>query len=434
MWDVSDVLGELEGIGPWQEERYRDLHAHPELSGQEHATAAGVAHDLRAWGYHVVEGVGGTGVVGILENGAGKTVLVRADMDGLPVREATGLEYASAVTGVDANGRGVPVMHACGHDVHVTCLLSAARLLAGSRRGWAGTFIALFQPDEELSGGAQAMIDDGLSTLVPRPDAVLAQHVLPLPAGTVWTRPGPLLSSADSVTITVYGRGAHGSMPQDSVDPVVLAAAIVLRLQTLASREIAPGDFACVTVGSLTAGSAANIIPDEAELRVDIRAYDKGVRARLITGLERVVRAECEASATPRPPRFEYSTPCPATVNDAGVTTVVTEAFEERFGARAATLDRQSASEDFSVIAEGLCAPSTYWGLGGVDPDLYQRALAMGRVREDVPVNHSPLFAPIMRPTLSAGTEAIVVATLACLRRVDRGMLRTPPGDGEQSD
>ncbi len=418
MSDASEVLSRLEGIGAWQEELYRHLHAHPELSTQEHATAARVAQHLRDWGYDVVEGVGGTGVVGILDNGPGRTVLARADMDALPVREATGLEYASTATAVDRSGREVPVMHACGHDVHVTCLLSAARLLAAARHSWTGTFIALFQPDEELIGGARAMIDDGLAALVPRPDVALAQHVFPLPAGTVFTRPGPVLSSADSVRVTVFGRGAHGSMPEDSVDPVVLAAVIVLRLQTLVSRESAPGEFACLTVGSVTAGSAANIIPESAELRVDIRAYDADVRRRLLEGLERVVRAECEASACPRPPQFEYAAPCPATVNDPRVTAVVADAFAARFGpAVVQELERQPGSEDFFVLVEGLGAPATYWGLGGVDPVLYQRALDRGRVREDVPVNHSSRFAPVLWPTLSMGTEAMVVATLACLGR-----------------
>ncbi len=228
MYDVAEILGRLDDIRSWQEDLYRHLHAHPELSRQEHATAALVARDLREWGYEVLEHVGGTGVVGVLENGPGRTVLVRADMDALPVREATGLDYASTVTAVDATGATVPVMHACGHDVHVSCLLSAARLLAAARSAWSGTFVALFQPDEELVGGAQAMIDDGLAAAVPRPDVALAQHVLPLPAGTVWTRPGPVLSSADTVRVTLTGRGAHGSMPQDAVDPVVLAAAYLL--------------------------------------------------------------------------------------------------------------------------------------------------------------------------------------------------------------
>ncbi|MDI9600461.1 MAG: amidohydrolase [Acidobacteriota bacterium] len=416
MYDVAEILGRLDDIRSWQEDLYRHLHAHPELSRQEHATAALVARDLREWGYEVLEHVGGTGVVGVLENGPGRTVLVRADMDALPVREATGLDYASTVTAVDATGATVPVMHACGHDVHVSCLLSAARLLAAARSAWSGTFAALFQPDEELVGGAQAMIDDGLAAAVPRPDVALAQHVLPLPAGTVWTRPGPVLSSADTVRITLTGRGAHGSMPQDAVDPVVLAAAVVLRLQTLVSRETSPHDFACLTVGRLAAGSAANIIPERAELEISVRTYEAEVRRRLLDGLERVVTAECRASDAPTPPRFEYSAHCRATVNDPRVTAIVAEAFGAHFGAAASELERQTASEDFAVIADGLGAPYTYWGLGGIDPGLCGRASAAGRLTTDVPVLHSPHFAPVIRPTLATGTEAIVVATLACLR------------------
>ena len=260
------------------------------------------------------------------------------------------------------------------------------------------------------------MIDDGLAAAVPRPDVALAQHVLPLPAGTVWTRPGPVLSSADTVRVTLTGRGAHGSMPQDAVDPVVLAAAVVLRLQTLVSRETSPHDFACLTVGRLAAGSAANIIPERAELEISVRTYEAEVRRRLLDGLERVVTAECRASDAPTPPRFEYSAHCRATVNDPRVTAIVAEAFGAHFGAAASELERQTASEDFAVIADGLGAPYTYWGLGGIDPGLYGRASAAGRLTTDVPVLHSPHFAPVIRPTLATGTEAIVVATLACLR------------------
>lgn len=253
----SAVLAGLADARGWQEDFYRDLHRHPELSHQEHQTAAAVAQRLRGFGYDVHERIGGTGVVGILRNGEGPAVLLRADMDALPVAEDTGLPYASAVVAADADGNERPVMHACGHDVHVTCLLGAASLLAGARAHWHGTVIALFQPAEEVGDGARRMVDDGLAKLVGHVEVALAQHVLPFPAGRVATRPGPVLTTADSMRITVYGRGGHGSMPQATVDPVVLAAMIVIRLQTIVSREIAPTDPAVLTIGSIQSGSRA---------------------------------------------------------------------------------------------------------------------------------------------------------------------------------
>src|SRR4051795_10036943 len=248
---VSSVLAGLESSREWQEELYRDLHQHPELSHQEVRTAGLVADRLGAAGFEVHEQVGGTGVVGVLRNGNGPVVLLRADMDALPVREATGLPYASKVTATDADGNEVPVMHACGHDVHVACLAGAAQLLADGRRSWTGTLVALFQPAEETGDGARGMVEGGLASLIPSPTVALGQHVMPLPAGRVVTHRGPALSAADSMRITLYGRGAHGSMPQAAVDPVVLAAMIVVRLQTVVSREVAPGETAVLTVGSI---------------------------------------------------------------------------------------------------------------------------------------------------------------------------------------
>jgi amidohydrolase len=248
----------------YQEDFYRGLHQHPELSHQEHATAEKVAALLGRFGCEVHTGVGGTGVVGVFRNGDGPTVLLRADMDALPVREATGLHYASIATATDRDGMEVPVAHACGHDAHVACLLGAAQLLAHAADQWAGTVVALFQPTEEAGDGARGMVDDRLASLIPRPDVALAQHVLTEPAGTVGTHSGPVLSAADSMRITVYGRGGPGSMPQSTVDPVVLAAMIVIRLQTIASRETPPGETGVLTVGSLQAGTKSNIIPDQA--------------------------------------------------------------------------------------------------------------------------------------------------------------------------
>jgi amidohydrolase len=412
---AAAVLELLPGVRGWQEDFYRDLHAHPELSHQERRTASMVAARLRDLGCQVNEEVGGTGVVGVLANGEGSSVLVRADMDALPVREATDLPYASTITAMDADGVEVPVMHACGHDVHVACLLGAVSLLAAALDAWSGTVVAVFQPAEEVADGAQGMITDGLTHLVGKPEVALCQHVLPLPAGQVGTRVGPTLSAADSMRITVHGRGAHGSMPQASVDPVVLAAMIVVRLQTVISREIAPGEPAVLTVGSIQAGSKSNVIPDHAVIALNVRSYREQTRTAILAAVRRIVTAECEASDSPRQPDFELFDRFPVTENDSAVTEKVAAAFSRHFGERARELPLQTASEDFSDIPNALGIPYTYWGIGGIDRDTYQRAERTGRIAEEIPVNHSAAFAPVLQPTLDTGTSALVVAALAWL-------------------
>jgi hippurate hydrolase len=411
---ASSVLQRLDDIRGSLEDFYRDLHAHPELSHQETRTAAGVAERLRSAGYDVREGVGGTGVVGVLRNGDGPVVLLRADMDALPVREATGLPYASTATAA-VDGNEVPVMHACGHDVHVTCLLGAADLLAGSPADWRGTLVTVFQPGEEVGDGARRMVDDGLAEIVGKVDVALCQHVLAFPAGQVGTRSGPTLTAADSMRITVHGRGAHGSMPQASVDPVVLAAMIVVRLQTVISRETQPGEPAVLTVGSVQAGTKSNVIPDRATILLNIRTYDEQTRASILEAIQRIVTAECEASRCPEPPELELFDQFPVTDNDPTVTARVADAFAAHFGDRAFELPRQTASEDFSDIPRALGVPYTYWGIGGTDPARYRQAAAAHRVAQDVPVNHSASFAPVVQPTLDTGTEALAVAALAWL-------------------
>jgi hippurate hydrolase len=399
---IQAVLARRAATREWQEEVYRDLHAHPELSGQEERTATEVARRLGAMGY-AVRRVGG-GVVGTLENGAGPVVLARADMDALPVTELTGLPYASSRTATDATGSEVGVSHACGHDVHVACLLGAADLLASGAEAWAGTVVALFQPAEETAAGAQGMLDAGLAEVIPRPDVAFGQHVLGLEAGTVGTASGPVMSAGDSIRITLYGKGSHGSMPHLAVDPVVLAASVVLRLQTIVARETRPGEFAVVTVGSSVAGTKSNIIPDQAVLLVNVRTYDESVREHVLAAVERIVRAECDGAGSPRPPVFEYYDRYPLTSNDAGVTAVVTGAFREHFGSeRVVDLGRVTASEDFSRLPDAFGAPYCYWGIGGFPAGA------------DAPPNHSPYFAPLIQPTLDTGTAALVVAALSHL-------------------
>lgn len=386
-------------------EIYRDLHRHPEPSGQEQRTAALVADHLRAAGFEVLTGIGGTGVAGVLRNGDGPTVMLRADMDALPVAEQTGLPYASEVEGV---------MHACGHDVHVTCLIGAAARLSGAPEGWSGTLVCVFQPAEETISGAQAMVDDGLLTRVPRPDVVLGQHVAPLPAGTLGLRPGPAFAASDSLRVTLYGAGGHGSRPETTVDPVVMAAATVMRLQTIVSREVAGMDTAVVTVGALRAGTAPNIIPDSAELLVNIRSYDTGVRTHLLAAIRRVVEAEASASNAPRPPAVEAMESAPAVVNDP----VATERVRSALGAvvdPSLIIDPGAitGSEDVGVLASSAGAPLVYWLLGGSDPAVFEGALShedtMRRLAS-LPSNHSPFFAPLEEPTLRIGVAALVAA------------------------
>ena len=412
---IAQVLAGQEGIAVWRDELYEDLHRHPELGNQEVRTAAKAAGLLQEFGYEVHQKIGSTGVVGILGNGDGPTVLMRADMDALPVAEDTGLPYSSKVTADDA-GEEVPVAHACGHDVHVACLLGAARLLAEGHSAWTGTFIALFQPAEELADGARRMIDGGLAGMIPKPDVALAQHVLAFPSGHLGTRPGAFLSSADSMRITVYGRGSHGAMPQLSVDPVLLAASIALRLQTIVSREVTPAEFAVLTIGRLSAGTKSNIISDRAVLELNIRTFDNDTRKLVLDAIRRIVGGECSAAGSPKDPDLELYDHYPLTANDPDVTAKVDEAFRSHFGGRASTLDRQSASEDFSEIPDSLGIPYTYWGLGGIDPAQYAKAEAAGTVSSDIPANHSPHFAPVITPTLQTGTAAIVVAALVWLK------------------
>jgi hippurate hydrolase len=412
---VAAVLAGLPSTRAWQEALYRDVHQHPELSHQETRTARLAADRLRGAGFEVHERVGGTGVVGVLRNGDGPGVLLRADMDALPVREATGLPYASEVTAADAGGNEVPVMHACGHDVHVACLAGAAQLLADGRQHWQGTLIALFQPAEEVGDGARGMVQAGLAELIPTPQVALAQHVMPLRVGQVGTHPGAALSAADSMRITVHGRGAHGSMPHAAVDPVVLAAMIVVRLQTVVSREVAPGETAVLTVGSIQAGTKSNVIPDSAVLQLNVRTFSDATRGAILDAVRRIVTAECQASGCPKEPEFELFDRFPLTDNDPAATERVAAAFGEVFGDRAVPAGQQSASEDFSDIPTALGVPYTYWFVGGIDADTYDAAERAGRLASDVPVNHSARFAPVLQPTLDTGTQALVAGALAWL-------------------
>jgi len=411
----ANVLANLDGLLPELESAYKDLHSHPELSMQENRTARIVADRLRAAGYEVTTGIGKTGVVGLLRNGNGPTIMLRADMDALPVKEATGLSYASSATATDAEGKTVPVMHACGHDMHVTWLIGAADLFARTRDAWRGTLMPVFQPAEETAAGAQAMIDDGLFKRFPKPDAVLGQHVMVGSSGVLSSRAGVVTSAGDSLQIRMFGRGAHGSMPQASIDPVVMAAATVLRLQTIVSREIAATEAAVVTVGSLQAGAKENVIPDVAIIKLNVRTFDEGVRKRVLAAIERIVNAEAEASGAPKKPEITPLDRYRLVKNDPDAVRRVDDAFRKYFSAdRVQKAEPTSASEDFGSFGAEWGAPSVFWFVGGTDPGLYEKAQKEGKMGE-IPTNHNPRFAPVIHPTLQTGVEALVVAAQAWL-------------------
>jgi amidohydrolase len=390
---------------------YRDLHQHPELSFQETRTAGIVAGRLRALGFQTSEKVGRTGVVGVLRNGEGPTVLLRADMDALPLLERTGLPYASTARGRGPDGEDVPVMHGCGHDMHVACLIGALRLLAAERAAWHGTVLAVFQPAEELGRGAQAMIDDGLYERFGTPDVVLGQHVAPLPAGTLALRSGTAFAAADAIRVTMFGRGGHGSQPQATVDPVVMAAATVMRLQTVVSRETAATDAAVVTVGAIRAGTKENIIPDRAELLLSVRSFDTAVRARILAAIERIVRAEAAASGAGRDPELTVFDSFPAVVNDERAVARTAPVLESLTGpGRLFDPGLVAASEDVGLLASAAGAPCVFWLLGGADPAEFAGARSapevIARVAE-LPSNHSPYYAPVIDETLAIGTRAL---------------------------
>lgn len=397
-------------------ELYRDLHAHPELSFQEVRTSAEVARRLTALGIEATTGVGGTGVVGVLRNGDGPTVMLRADMDALPVQERTGLPYASTRRGTDADGNDVPVMHACGHDMHVTCLIGALGLLVGARSSWTGRVIAVFQPAEELSGGAVAMVEDGLFDRFGKPDVVLGQHVTPMPAGMAGAHPGPAFAASDSLRVRMFGRGGHGSRPETTIDPVVMAAATVLRLQTVVSREVSGKDTAVVTVGSLRAGTKENIIPDDAVLTVNIRSYTPQVRERVLGAVRRIIQAEAVASGAEREPEISTIDSFPLLVNDPAAT-------ERTAGMLRTALGEQqvidpgpvTGSEDFGVFATAAGVPGCYWLFGGIEPARFMAAEAAGTRDRDLPSNHSAFFAPLVEPTIDTGVSALVGAALGWL-------------------
>ena len=396
---------------------YKHLHAHPELSNQEKVTAETVAAYLAKLNvFEIFTNIGGHGLAAVLRNGPGKAVLLRSDLDGLPIKEETGLPYASTVRQVSLQGEEKPVMHACGHDMHITCLLAAAELLVALRGSWSGTLLLVFQPAEERGTGARDMVNDGLYDKVPVPDYVLGQHLMPMRAGTVGCRPGTIMASADSFKVTLYGRGGHGSQPHRTVDPVVMASNLVVRLQNIVSREVDPSEMAVVTVGSLQAGHTENIIVDHAELGLDIRTVTPSVRDHVIAAIERMVKAEAIASGAKKEPVVVETRHFPATDNDAAMAASLATSFADHFGdSFDPDIPRVNVSEDVSILATSQGRPNLFWFFGGVDQALWDEKVAAGKVQDEIPSNHSALFAPAMHPTMRTGIDALCLGALTFL-------------------
>ncbi|MFY0530374.1 amidohydrolase [Archangium gephyra] len=409
----SPALEGLDGLYPELDTLYRDLHQNPEASHQEEKTAAKLAERLRKLGFEVTQKVGGHGVVAVLRNGKGPTVLLRTDMDALPVEEKTGLPYASKAMARDDTGQTVSVMHACGHDVHMTVWVGTATLLARAKDRWRGTLVMVGQPAEERGSGARGMLEDGLYKRFPKPDFAVALHnSAAAVAGSIEYVSGYALANVDSVDITLHGKGGHGAYPHTTVDPIVLAARTILSLQTLVSREKSPLEPAVVTVGSIHGGTKHNIIPDEVKLQLTVRSYKPEVRKQLLSGIERVVNAEATAAGAPRKPEVSVTEGTPATYNDPELT-------KRLIGAITRVLGKENlreaqpvmGGEDFSEY--GLAGvPAVMLWLGTVEPKRHAAAKAAG---ETLPSLHSPLFAPDRERTLRTGVTTLTTSALELL-------------------
>ncbi len=403
---------EVESVYPDAHALYLDLHENPELSRHETQTAAKLAAQIRRAGYEVTEHIGGTGIVAILRNGSGPTIMLRTELDALPVEEKTGLPYASKVHAKDESGHDVPVMHACGHDLHMAAILGTAEIMARSKNTWHGTLMLVGQPAEETIDGANAMIRDGLFTRFPKPDVAVALHVgNPLPAGMVSITPGVYNTNADSLHITIYGKGGHGAMPNTAIDPIVIAARTILALQTIVSREVKPGEMAVITVGYIQAGTKNNIIPDHADMGLTVRTRKPEVRQQILAAITRIANAEAAAAGAPREPLVERDEGTDLVYNNPALAERLRAPLEAALGKENVVIAEPVApSEDFSYFVEqGI--PGFYFNLGGADPEKFAASKAAGG---QLPSNHSPFFAPDVDPALHAG----IAAEVAVLRNL----------------
>lgn len=414
------ALSSLDELYPSLEALYFDLHRNPEISLQEEKTAAKMASRLRELGYEVSEGVGGHGVVGVLRNGDGPTVLLRTDMDALPMKEQTGLPYASVVTTTTPAGETAPVMHACGHDAHMTAWIGAAAALAAARDEWRGTVVFVGQPAEEIVRGARAMVADGLFERFPTPDFVVGLHVTNLlPAGQVGVISGPASAASNSVNITFFGKGGHGAAPHRAIDPLLIAARAVVTLQTIVSREVDPLDPAVVTVGTFHAGTKRNIIPDDARIELTVRSYKPEVQRRLLEAIERIAKAEAAAGRAPREPLVVVNEDeaSEVVVNDPTLAARLAGALAQGLGeSNVVPMDPSTTSEDFGVFGRVAGAPGVQLRIGAVNPEVFERARVAGAVN-DLPGPHNSLFAPDPEPTIRTAVAAFTLSALELLGR-----------------
>jgi amidohydrolase len=404
---------QVDAIYPEVETLYLDLHRNPELSLHEQQTAAKLAERARALGYEVTTGVGGTGIVAVLKNGTGPTVLFRTDMDALPVEEKTGLPYASHVVTKNDAGVDTSVMQACGHDIHMSSWFGTAKLMATNKDRWKGTLILIGQPAEELVMGAAAMIKDGLFTRFPKPDFALAVHDDPLPAGQIGFTSGYTMASSDTVEITIFGRGGHGAQPQNGIDPIVIGGRTVVALQTIVAREMNPLDPAVITVGSFHGGTKANIIPDDAKLQITVRAYKPEVRKHLLASIERIAKAEALAGGVSRDPEIKITPGTNATYNNPELTARIVSVLRGSIGpANVVEIPAKMVSEDFSEI--GLAGvPATLFYVGATEPAKFEAAQKSGTI---LPGLHSSLWAPDYQPTLKTAIKAETAALVNLLQ------------------
>ncbi|TPG22880.1 amidohydrolase [Variovorax guangxiensis] len=401
----------VSGMYPSLEALYKDLHANPELSSQEVKTAAKMAGEMRKLGFEVTEKIGGTGVVAMYKNGAGPTVLVRTELDALPMEEKTGLPYASKAK-AQSNGRETFVAHSCGHDIHMASWVGTARTLLAMKDQWKGTLMFVAQPAEETASGAKAMINDGLFTRFPKPDFAFALHASPAPYGTIGYRAGAITSNQDSLEITFKGRGGHGSTPDKTIDPIAIAARFITDVQTVVSREKDPAEFGVVTVGSIQGGTVGNIIPDTVVLRGTIRSYKPEVREKLLAGVRRTANASAMMGGAPEPVVTLVAAGS-AVVNDEAVVGRTVAALKRSFGDRQVVqVPPNPASEDFSEFLDAG-VPGMFFSIGGLSPDEVLASMKPGG--KPLPVNHSPYFAPVPEPSIKTGVEAMSVAVLTAM-------------------